>query len=112
MNHSTNRNILQRQAVTGMNLCLRSIHDYHSNFQSLRSKDVRFLTICVADQCNVSSSVRIVLDTNNSCRDSIFSSLEVDDSIFSSGSASAVSYSDFTLSITSSVLLKRNNRCV
>ena len=59
-----------------MNLCLRSIHDNHSNFQSLRSKDVSFLAVCVADQCDVSSSVRIVLDTNNSCRDSIFSSLD------------------------------------
>ena len=93
-----------------MNLCLRSIHNNHSNFQSLRSKDVSFLAVCVADQCNVSSSVRIVLDTNNSCRNSIFSSLEIDDSIFSSGSTSAVSHSDFTLSITSCVFLKRNDQ--
>ena len=71
------------------------------------SKDICFLTICVADQCDVCCSVRIVLDSNYSCGDSIFSSLEVDDSVFLSASTALVSYSDFTLIVTSSVFLER-----
>ncbi len=63
--------------------------------------------ICVADQCDVCCSVRIVLDTNNRCRNSVFAvSLEVDDSVFSSASTAVMSNSDLSLIVTTSVLLR------
>ena len=109
VNHSTNRDKLQWEAVSNTNLSFRTIVNLLAYFKSLWSEDVSFLAICVADQSDVSCSVRIVLDTDYCSRDSIFSSLEVDDSVFSSASATLMSYSDFTLIVTSGVLLKGSN---
>ena len=106
VNHGTNRNLGQRQAVSRSYFGSSAAHNLHANFQSFRSQDVCFLAVCIADQSDVCCSVRIVLDRFNSCRNIIFSSLKVDDSVFSSASASAVSYSDFTLVVTSSVFLQ------
>ncbi len=100
--HSTNRDLRKRQAVSYVYLSLRSVHDLHAVLQALRCKDVSLLAVCVADQCDVCCSVRIILDTDNRCRDTIFISLEIDDSVFSSGSATVVSYCDLTLVVTAS----------
>ena len=83
-------------------MCIRD------SFQSFWSQNVSFLTVCVADQSDVSCSVWIILDRLYSCRNIVFSSLEVDNSVFSSASASAMSNCDLTLIITSSVFLQRN----
>ena len=55
---------------------------------------------------DVCCTVRIVLDTKYGCCDTVFCiSLEVDDSIFSSGTAASVTNGDFTLVVTTCVLL-------
>lgn len=59
-----------------------------------------------ADKCDVCCSVWIVLDTNYSCWNTVFLiSLEIDKSVFSSVSTTLVSNCDFTLIVTTSVLL-------
>src|SRR5699024_8193385 len=83
----TNRNLRQRQAVSYSDLSLSSVHNSHTVCQSFRSKNVSFLSVCVADQRDVGASVRIVLDSDNCCRNSVFLSLEVYDSIFFLSSA-------------------------
>ncbi len=75
------------------------------------SQDVCLLAVCIADQSDVSCSVRIVLNTNSTfAGTSSFASLEVDDSVFSSASASVVSDSDLTLVVASSVFFKDTTR--
>ena len=63
-------------------------------------------TVLITDQCNICCSVRIVFDTDYFCCNIIFSSLEVNDSVFSSASTSAVSDSDFTLVVTTRIFLQ------
>ena len=47
-----------------------------------------------------------VLDSDNGCRDTILAvSLEIDDSVFSSGTATTMSNGDLTLVVTASILL-------
>ena len=99
MDLCTNRDLGKRQAVSYSYLSLRSVHNGHTVCQSFRSKNVSFLAVCVADQCDVCASVRIILDTDNSCRNAVFSSLEVYDSIFLLSSAATVSYSDLALCV-------------
>ena len=107
VNQCTNRDILQRQAVAHMHLCFRTIHNNHAVRQTLWCKNICFFAVCIADQCDISGSVRIVLDSDHFCRNPVFPSLEINDSVFSLMSASAVSYCDLTLCITSGIFLKR-----
>ena len=44
----------------------------------------------IADQRDICRSVRIVLDRENSCRNSVLPSLKVDDPVFSSGTAALI----------------------
>ena len=81
---STYGNLGKRQAVADSYLGLRSVHDLHAVLESLGSQDICLLTVCVADQRDICGTVRIVLDADYRSRDAIFSSLEVDDSVFSS----------------------------
>ena len=69
------------------------------------SKDISFLAVCIADQRDVCAPVRIVLNSNYSCRNSVFLSLKVDNSVFSLSSAPAVSYCDLSLGVASCVSL-------
>ena len=110
VDHGTNRDILKRQAVAQMHLCFRSVHDGHAVGQALRCKNICFLTVCIADQCDISGSVGIVLNSDHFCRNSVFPSLEINNSVFSLVSASAVSHSDFTLSVTTGVLFQRSHK--
>src|SRR5699024_4844080 len=97
----TYRDLGKRQAVSYSYLSFWSVHNLHSVGQSFRSQDVCLFPVFVADQCNVCCSVRIILDSQNCCADSIFSSLEINNSIFLLSSASAVSNSNFSLVVTS-----------
>ena len=59
------------------------------------------------DQCDVCTSVWIVLDTDNGCRDTILAvSLKINNSVFSSAAAASVTNSDLTLIVTTSVLVQ------
>ena len=108
---STNRDVLQRQAVTNSCLCLSTAHYGHAVGQAFGSKDVCLLTVCVADQCDVSSTVRIVFDADNLCRNAILViSLKVDDSVFSLSAAALMTNGDLTLVVTASGLAQRNNQ--
>ena len=91
MDLSTYRNLRKREAVSYSYFGICTVHNCHSVFQSFRSKDICFFSVCVADQCNVCRSVRIVFDTYYCCRDSVFLSLEVYDSIFFLSAAAAMS---------------------
>ena len=100
MDLSTYRNLRKREAVSYSYFGICTVHNCHSVFQSFRSKDICFFSVCVADQRNVCRSVRIVFDTYYCCRDSVFLSLEVYDSIFFLSAAAAMSYSNLTLCVT------------
>lgn len=81
-----------------------AVHNLHAVCQAFGSKDVCLLAVLVADQCDVCGSVGIVLDTDYCSGDAVLISLEVNDSVFSSGSASAVSDRNLALIVTAGVL--------
>ena len=105
----TNRDIFEFKTVSDSCFCCLTIHNLLSDFQTSWCKDICFLAVCIADQCDVCCSVWIVFDALNCCRNSILISLKVDDSIFSSRTASAMSDSDLTLCVTSRIFL--NGSC-
>ena len=109
---STYRNLGQRQAVTYSDLGLCTVHNLHSVGQTFGSEDIGLGTVFVADQRDVCCSVRIVLDTDYGCRNAILVSLEINYSVFSSGTAAAMSYSDLTLIVTAGVLLQGNTQAL
>ena len=101
VNHGTNRNQVQRQAVAHADLSLRAVHDSHADCEPFRCKDVGLLSVCVADQRDVRGSVRIIFDRGYLCRNVVLISLEIDDSVLSSVSAASVANGDLALVVSS-----------
>lgn len=81
MNDGTERNVGERQAVADFDIGFWSAYDLVANLQSLRSEDVAFFAICIVQQSDTAGTVRIVFDRSNSCRNVIFISLEIDQSV-------------------------------
>ena len=88
-----------------MDFCIRTIHNFLTNFKSGWCKDISFLTVCIADQSDISCSIWIVLNSLNYCRNTILISFKINNSIFSSSTATTMSYSNLTLAVTTSSFL-------
>ena len=101
MNLGAVRDHRKRQAVADMDLGVRSVHDGHAVCQTFRRQDVALLAVCVADQCDVSCAVRIILDTDDLCRDSVFLSSEIYLAVFSANTAASVADCDLALVVAS-----------
>ena len=109
VDHRADGDVFERKRIADFDVACFAGNDGFADLKAVRSNDVTLFAVFILNQSDESTSVRIVLDCFNCCRDSIFSSLEVDDSVFSSASATLMSYSDFTLIVTSGVLLKGSN---
>ena len=81
VHHRTYGNVFKRQRVAHFDIRFRAAHHLVAHVQSEGSEDIRLHAVRIYDQRDVCASVRIVFDSNYSCRDIIFSSLEVDDSV-------------------------------
>ena len=62
VDHSTNRNVGDGQAVAGLDVSVSGGDDLVASLQAVRSQDVAQGVILVTDQCNKSGPVGIVLD--------------------------------------------------
>ncbi len=101
VDEGTNRNVCQRQCVTGLDVCMLAGFDYVANFQAVWSEDVSLLAVFVLNQSDVSGAVWIVLEGEYSCRHIYFVTFEVDDTVFSSVTATTMANSDATVAVTS-----------
>ena len=110
MDDRAERNICDRERVARLDIRVRTGFNYVSDFQLVRSDDVALNAVCVNDECDVSCSVRIVLDRLYCCRNVVLRSLEVDDPVFRSVSAASVSDGDLASYVSSRVLLKGDGK--
>ena len=81
MYHSTKRNIDQRQAIADFNIGFRTAGNDVSHLQSLWRKDIALLTICIVQERDTASTVRIIFNCCHRSRNIVFHSLEINDSV-------------------------------
>ena len=111
MDHRTDGDAGKREAVADMNFGFRTAHNLLADLKAFRSDDVALLTVLIADQGDVGGAVRIVLDRLHRSLDAILGiSLEVDDPVLASGSASAMTAGDLTLVVASGRLFQADDQ--
>ena len=106
----TYRNVCERKCVSGLDISFRAGVEDIPYGQAVRSDDVSLCTVCVSKQCDVSCSVRIVLDRLYCCGDVVLVALEVYDSVLSAFCAALVTNGDLTAVVPSGVLLERSGK--
>ena len=77
----TDRNIGYRQCVACTYRCIAARLKHIPRFDTFRCNDVTLDTILVNQQCDVCATVWIVLNAFNTSRDTIFVTLEIDNTI-------------------------------
>ena len=110
MNDGTERNIGERQAVADLDIGFRTAGYYVAYIQSLRSEDVALFAVCIVQQCDAAGTVRIVFDRCNRCRDSVFISLEVNDSVLTLMTAALVANCHLTGAIATAMIMNRSQQ--
>ena len=105
VHHGTYRDAGKRKAVAYADFRGSSVHDLHSVGQALGSKDISLLAVSVADQRDVRGAVGIVLDSDNSRRDAVLISLEINQSVLLAVAAALVADGDLALVVAEGVLL-------
>ena len=108
VDHSTYRNVFQRKSVSYFDIRISTGNDDISDAELIRCDDVSLFTVRIDDECDVCASVRIVFDSGNLTWNSVFSSLEIYDSVLRSVAAASVSYGDLSSDISAGVLLESN----
>ena len=110
MDIGTGRNILQRKCITDSDFYIFSGKNCHSNSQSFRSQDVAFFTVRINQKGDIGAAVRIIFDGGNLCRNSIFVSLKVNDTIKLLGTAAMMTDSDFAVVVAACRVLDTNSQ--
>ena len=77
----THGDVGKGKGITYLRCCLHARHQGCTNLQSIRSNNITFLTISIEKQCDTCRAVRIVLDCLYYGWNTIFLSLEVDETI-------------------------------
>ena len=104
VDYGTNGNVGDRQSVAGLDICIcAGVNDVTCS-QSLGSDDIALGSLGVLEQCDISGSVGVVLDTNDRVRVRILT-LEVDDSVLDLVSAASVANGDSSVAVTARMLL-------
>src|SRR5690606_81182 len=104
VNSTTNRDVAQRQGVTGLDRCIDARDQLVASAHALRRDDVATLAIGVLQQSDVSSTVRIVFDTLNGGRNAILVATEVDQTIVLLVTTADVASGDAAVVVTTTAL--------
>jgi hypothetical protein len=105
VNCCAGRDAAQRQAITGPNWRIWAREHSIAYIQPRCGKDVPFLSILIGDQCNPSTSIRIVFDCLYRARNPYLITFEVYRSIAPFVSAAAVTHSELPSGVTAGLLL-------
>ena len=100
MNNGTNRDILQGKCITYLRGSIFARNECHTYLQTIRSNDISFLTISVEQQSDTSRTVGIVFNCLNHCGNTVFLSLEIDESELSLVTATHVAHGHLTNVVT------------
>src|SRR5690554_3522311 len=81
MNGGTNRNVAQRQAVTNPDRRMIARQQLLTGTNTFRCQYIATLTVCIFQQCNVRTTVRVIFKTLYSRRNPVLVATEVDDAV-------------------------------
>ena len=81
VNHGTYGDILQGECVTYLGSSVCTAHYGSTYLQSVGSNDIALFTISIVKKCDTSRTVGIILDCLYDCWNTIFLTLEVDETI-------------------------------
>ncbi|MCY1433711.1 hypothetical protein D9M71_497470 [compost metagenome] len=104
VNGRTNRNVAQRQAVANLDRRMGTGYQLIASTHALRRDDVATLAVCVLQQGNVSSAVRVIFDTLNGGSNAILVATEIDQTIVLLVSTADVASGDAAVVVTTTSL--------
>ena len=105
VDHGTNRNVLNRQAVAGLDVGILGRNDLVADLQALGSEDICLLAVLVLNESDVSGTVRIILQGLNLGVNVELLTLEVNDTVLLLVAAAAVADGDAAVAVAASGLL-------
>ena len=105
MDHGTNRNVLNRQAVAGLDVGILGRNDLVADLQALGSEDICLLAVLVLNESDVSGTVRIILHGLNLGVNVELLTLEVNDTVLLLVAAADVANGDAAVAVAASGLL-------
>jgi hypothetical protein len=108
VNNGTDWDVLQRKSVPWLDVSSWSLLNTVTLLQFVWSDDVTLLTICVVKQCDVSGTVRVVLDVSYLRRHSILVvTTEVNNAVLPLVSSTNMPGGDTTCAVTSTSFRQR-----
>ena len=87
-------------------------NDGVADFQAVGGDDITFFAVLILHQRNVSGTVGVVFQGQDLSGNPSFVSLEVDNTVFSSVAATAVTNSDSTVAVAAGVVLQRLDKAL
>ena len=110
VDHSTNRDVGDGQAVAGLDVGSRGGNHLVAGLQAVGSQDVAQGVVLVTDQSDESAAVGIVLQTLHSSRHIQLLTLEINDAVLPLVAAAAMADGDVTVAVATCVLLEALNQ--
>src|SRR5690606_9738792 len=104
VNGATQRNVAQRQTVTCFDRRFGTGHQYITCSHLVRGDDVATLAVCVQQQGDVCSSVRVIFQSLNLGRNAVLVATEIDNTVLLLVPATDVASCDSTLIVTTTGL--------
>ena len=99
------RNVSQRQAITGLDRRIRAVHQLSAGRQAARRHDVATLAIGVKQQGKVCAAVRIVLEPFDLGGDAILVAAKVDDAVVALVAAALMPHGDMAVVVAAGAAL-------
>src|SRR5690606_18617102 len=100
MNGGTQRDVAQRQAVTGFDRRIDARQQLITSAHALRRDDVATLTVGILQQRDVRSTVRVVFDTLDDGRNAILVAAKIDQTVMLLVTTANVASGDATVVVT------------
>gem|GEM_PF-6598495 len=105
MNCKTNRNRFQRKCITNRRSCIFAGHNLLSNSQSFRSNNIPLVTICIENQRNISTAVRVIFNCFNSSRNTMLITFEIYDAVTAFMTTALMAYRNTTTSTAATMTM-------
>jgi hypothetical protein len=100
-------NVFQWKSITGLDRGIGTGQNRITGFAPSRRQNVASLSIHIQHESEMSTPIRVILDTLNATGNPVFVSLEIDDSVVAFVSTSLVSRRDAAVVITTTCLRHR-----
>src|SRR5690554_248158 len=104
VNHATQRNVLQRNSIANGYFSFRTAHELGAHFQSFRSDDIALFAIHIVQERNAGCAIRIIFNACHFGRNPDLITLEINDAIVLTMSATTMTASDAATIVASAGL--------